>query len=505
MEYILGIDLGTTAIKVGVYDEKGKQIGTSTQEHKLITPSALEVEQDTKVYWECFKAGLTDVVSKSGIDAKKISALSVSAQGETLVPIDAQGRPLRRAIVWMDNRAQEESDYLEALFTNKKIHSVSGQTAMMACWPAPKILWIKNHEPEIFKAADKFLLIEDWFFNRLGAGYYGEGSLWCSTIMWNIITKEYWPEMLTALGIEERQLPKIVESGTIIGNISAEAAEELGLSNELKLVMGGLDQACGAIGVGNVSEGMFSESTGAAIAVCAMVDKPVFDKNGEMPCFYSAIPGVYMIHTFSSGGIAYKWLRDALCSEELAVAGRGNASAYDLMNMQAGSVPAGSDDLLVMPHFQGANAPDSDQAAKCVIYGLSLNHTKAHIIRAFMEGVALVLARMVEATEAMDVGINEVRSLSGGAKSELWCQIKADVLGKRVITMKNTEDAACLGAAILAGVGIGIWSSVKDAALEFASVDKVYESNPDNKPVYDKQLERYKNLTRTLRPFNSEY
>lgn len=454
MKYILGIDIGTTAIKVGVYNEKGKQIGTSTQEHKLITPSPLEVEQDTEVYWECFKTGLADVVSEFGIDAKKICALSVSAQGETLVPVDAQGQPLRKAIVWMDNRAQEESDYLETQFTNKKIHSISGQPTMMACWPAPKILWIKNHEPEIFNATNKFLLIEDWFFHRLGADYYGEGSLWCSTIMWNIVTKEYWPEMLSELGIEERQLPKIVESGTIIGNISLEVAEELNLNKELTLVMGGLDQACGAIGVGNVVEGLFSESTGAALAVCALVNKPVFDKNSEMPCFYSAIPGMYMIHTFSSGGIAYKWLRDTLCSEEMSVADRCNANAYDLMNMQADSIAAGSDDLLVMPHFQGANAPDSDQAAKCVVYGLSLNHTKAHLIRAFMEGVALMLARMVEATESMGVNINEVRSLSGGAKSKLWCQIKADTLGKRIKTMKNTENVTCLSMSSSSGSSV---------------------------------------------------
>ncbi|NCB53160.1 MAG: hypothetical protein EOM54_14990, partial [Clostridia bacterium] len=252
MKYLLGIDLGTTAVKVAVFDENGKKAGDSTQEYNLITPTPLIVEQDAEVYWNAFKAGLAESLKNADILTGSIAALSISAQGETLIPVNKDGKPLRNAIVWMDNRAQAESDILEKQFSNKEIHRITGQVSMLAMWPAAKILWLRKNEPEVFEAAAKFLLIEDYFFFRLGGGYYGEGSLWCSTAMWNLSTKRYWPEMLEFLGVDAERLPAIVESGTNLGKIKPDVAAELGLSADTELVMGALDQACGAIGVGNV-------------------------------------------------------------------------------------------------------------------------------------------------------------------------------------------------------------------------------------------------------------
>jgi len=253
--------------------------------------------------------------------------------------------------------------------------------------------------------------------------------------------------------------------------------------------------------VGNVRPGIFSESTGAALAVCAVTDKPIFDPNGEMPCFYFGIPNMYMVHTFSTGGIVFKWLRDTLCSEELALASRSKKDAYMFMDMEAATVPAGSDGLVILPHYQGAGAPDTDQRAKGVIFGLALTHTKAHIIRAFMESVAISMCRMLRATAATGAEFTEIRSLSGGAKSPIWCQIKADASGLPVKTMKNTADAACLGAAVLAGVAIGLWGSVAEAMDGIAEEDKTYAPNPENREVYDNLYENYRGLTASLKPF----
>ncbi len=500
MRYLLGVDLGTTAIKVALFDENGAAAAVSTQEHRLITPTETVVEQDPEVYWNCFKAGTREVLERSGVAPRDILALSVSAQGETLLVLDGEDRPLRNAIVWMDNRAQAESDALAARFTNETIHKVTGQVEMTALWPAAKIKWIRDHEPEVYDRAAKYLLLEDWFFMRLMGGYYGEGSLWCSTILWNITTKTYWPEMVEELGLRRDQLPEIVESGTPLGTILPAVAEELGLDPSLQLVMGGLDQSCGAIGVGNVREGVFSESTGAALAVCAMTPRPAFDPNRQMPCFYTAIPGMYMIHAFSSGGIAYKWLRDTLCTQEADVAARAGMSTYDIMNGEATQVPAGSEGLLVLPHFQSSGPPDSEQSASALIYGLALKHTKGHIVRGFMEGVAMVLLRMTEAVRAMGVEVREIRSLSGGAKSPLWCQIKADATGVPVVTMTNTDDAACLGAAILAGVGAGLWDSVPETAERFARPERRFEPDPKNRAAYDQLIEKYKAVFAALRP-----
>ncbi len=506
MKYILGVDLGTTAIKVGLFDQNARKVCTATQEYTLITETTFAVEQEVSVYWDSFKMALSDVLKGSGVDSGEIAALSISAQGETIVFLDESGKPLHNAIVWMDNRAQDEAKYLEAKFDADEIFQITGQTDVIPLSPACKILWFKRNYPDRFNRVYKFLLIEDYFFFRLGGKFHGEGSLWCSSHLWNINTKKFWQPMLDALGVSQAQLPQIVESGTPLGKILPHAAREIGLSDHTELVMGGLDQACGAIGVGNVHPGVFSESTGAAMVVCTMSEKPVFDPNRKLSCFYSAIPGMYMIHGFSSGGIALKWLRDSLCGEELAAAssGRPEKNAYRLMDEKAKDIPAGSDGLVVLPHFQGAGPPDSDQYAKCVIYGLGLMHTKAHIIRSYLEAVAMSLCRIVEAVEEMGVEVNEIRSLSGGAKSDLWCQIKADALDKPVLTMQNTDDAACLGAAFLAGMGIGLWPSIESAAQKTIKENKRFMPNGANREAYRELLNKYKMLTSSLKSITAK-
>jgi xylulokinase len=500
LKYLLGIDLGTTAIKIGLFDEYINKIGTSTQEYKLITASEFAVEQKVAVYWGAFKTCLTNVMNKTGISSSDILALSISAQGETMVFLGADGEPLYNAIVWMDNRAQEEAKILEERFDPDEIHKITGQSDVIPLSPGCKILWFKRNHPELFSKVHKFLLIEDYFFYRMCGKFYGEGSLWCSTHMWNINTKEYWQPMLDELGVSREQLPKVVESGTPLGKILPSVAVELGLSKDTVLIMGGLDQSCGAIGVGNVVPGIFSESTGAAMVVCTMTEKPAIDPHRKLSCFYTAIPNMYMIHGFSSGGIALKWLRDALCSEEVTIGERIGMSGYLLMDKEAGAIPAGSDGLVVLPHFQGSGPPDTNASAKCAIYGLTLQHTKAHIIRSFLEAIAMSLCRIVEAVEEMGIEVKEIRSLSGGAKSDLWCQIKADALGKPVVTMKNTEDAACLGAALIAGAGIKLWPSLQTAALRIAAEDKRFVPNDNNRKVYAELLAKYKMLTENLKP-----
>lgn len=298
--------------------------------------------------------------------------------------------------------------------------------------------------------------------------------------------------MLSYLGINESQLPEIMESGSPVGRIYPEIADELGLPHDLLLVMGGQDQSSGAIGVGNVVPGIFSESTGGALMVCTTTDAPVFDKNGCVPCNYSDMENVYMIQAGAKGGILLRWLRDTLCNEELLCERAGGGNAYDLMDELAAATPAGAEGLFLIPFFGGAGNPYHDVYGRGVLYGLSLGHTKGHIIRAFMEALACNITKIVEYTEKLTgVKVTQVRSLGGGSLSPLWCQIKADVLGREVVTMANTQDAACLGAAIIAGYGAGAWESIQSAALKFSKVDKVYKPNPEHRAVYDQLLKKY--------------
>ena len=266
-EYILSFDLGTTAVKTALFADDGHLVATSTQEYELLVPSALVVEQDVEVYWDAVKSGIREVLEIASVPPEHIRCIGISAQGETLIPVDENGTAIRPAIVWMDNRAHEEAEILAKAFSQSELLRRTGQVSMCATWPAAKILWMKRNEPEQFQRVNKFLLIEDWLIHRLTGEYVSEGSLLCSTTYWDIRTKEWWNEMLAYLGISASQLPEIREPGEAVGAIREEVARELGLSSATIVTTGGLDQACGAIGVGCVRPGVVTENIGAALAI----------------------------------------------------------------------------------------------------------------------------------------------------------------------------------------------------------------------------------------------
>lgn len=500
MTFVLGIDIGTTAIKAAVFDAKGLLKGSHTQEYDLLTPSAGIVELDAPTYVGAFKAAVKGAIRASGVDKGNIISLGISAQGETLFMLDDHGEPLRNAIVWMDTRANEEAEWIEARLGRETIHHTTGQVGMSALWPASKILWVKKNEPEVFGKTAKFMLIEDYFIYLLTGRIVSEDSLLCSTMLWDINTRDYWPAMLELLGLSRSQLPEIMHPGTPVGKISAAVAEAFGLGPETLVCLGALDQACGAIGVGNVKPGIFSESTGAALTSVAMATKPVIDPSGQMPCFASGIPGMYMIHAFSTGGMAIRWFRDAFWAPEMEAEAKGDKNAYTAIDEAVLRTPPGAEGLMVLPHLQGSGPPDSDSYAKGVFLNVTLAHNRDHFARGIMEGVTMVLLRMVEATQNLGVDVGEIRSLSGGAKSPVWCQIKANATGLPVRTMKTTDYAACLGAAILAGVGAGLWSSVEETASGLAGYETEYSPDPAQKPVYDAMLSEYRRLTSDLAP-----
>lgn len=462
-EYILSFDLGTTAVKTALFADDGRLVAKSTQEYELIVPSALVVEQDVEVYWDAVKSGVRAVLGSGSVAPEDIRCIGISAQGETLIPVGKDGIPVRPAIVWMDNRAHEEAEILAEAFPQSELLRRTGQVSMCATWPAAKILWMKRNEPELFEQVDKFLLIEDWLIHRLTGECVSEGSLLCSTTYWDIRTKQWWNEMLDYLGISASQLPEIREPGEAVGSIREEVASELGLSPDTVVATGGLDQACGAIGVGCIRPGVVTENIGAALAMCALVDQPFEDPEGKIPCFYFALPDMYMAHSFTTGGIVFRWFRDKFCQEELSVAERTGSDAYDLMTAEAATVPPGSEGLLVLPHLQGAGPPESNTDAKGVFFGLTLRHTKAHMIRAIMESLCFAIRRLIDAFEGLGIEVDEIRSLGGGAKSELWLQMKADIAERPVIVSQDPQDAGCLGAAILAGVATGMWQTVDEA------------------------------------------
>ena len=496
MSYILSVDAGTTASKVALFDTDGKLITSSTNEYELSTPSPLEVEVDAATLWNAFKNGVAQVM-KCGISPGDIRAIGISAQGETLIPTDVTGKPLRNAIVWLDNRAQEEADILDREFNHGSSYAITGQVKIVPTWPAAKIFWLKRHEAKTFQQTEKYLLVEDYLIHRMTGKYVAEGSLLCSTTYWNIRTRKWWYEMLDFIGITADQLPDIRESAEPVSTLLPETAQELGLSKTTLVATGALDQAAGAVGVGNIRQGLFSENTGAALAICAPLEELKLDPKKAMPIHYFVKPATYMVHTFTTGGMVLRWFRDRFCQPEIQVGSLMGLDPYDIMGSEVAQIAPGSEGLVMLPHLQGAMAPESNPHAKGVFYGFTLRHTKAHFVRAIMESVGCIVRRNIEAIEEMGMRVREIRALGGGAKSRIWKQIEADLTKKPVVTT-HAQAEACLGAAVLAGKAAGLFKSVDDACTKMVQIKEQFKPNETNFEAYDESYGKYVQLYNDL-------
>ena len=497
-ELILGIDMGTTSLKAAVYNHQGEQLAAAVVEYSLLTPASNIVEAPCNVYMESAKTCMEKIKESGKVNTRDITVVGFSVQGETLCLLDEAGKPLMNAIVWMDNRADKQADELREHFGNEKCYEVTGQVSFEACWPAPKVLWIKQNEPEVWSKVRHILLLEDYIIYLLTGKFVAEGSLLTSTEYWDIRTKKYWPEMLEYIGIDESWLPEIKESGEAVGKVVPEMAELLGISKDATICTGCLDQAAGAIGVGNIRPGIFSENIGAALAICVPTAKLTYDPNRLMPVHYFAVPDTYMMHTFTTGGMFLRWFRDGFCQDEINMDKLTGIDSYDLMNKEVEQVAPGANGLIALPHLQGSMAPDVNLNAKAVFYGATLTHKKPHFIRAIMESLGYIISRNLEAIEGMGLEVEQIRTMGGGSKSEIWNQIKADITGKTLNVTYSAQDTACLGAAILAGNAAGVFESIESAVDSMVQIKKSYVPNEKNHKMYLTQYKKYNMLFKAL-------
>ena len=488
---ILGIDIGTTSMKAAVYDLEGKQLAASVVEYGLLTPKMNFVEAEPGIYMDAILKCMDDIRARADVDTRNVMTVGFSVQGETFLMLDEEAKPLRNAIVWMDNRAGKQADELRERFGDELCYRMTGQVSFEACWPAAKILWVKEEEPEVFEKTRHILLLEDYIIYLLTGKYVAEGSLLCSTEYWDIRTKKYWKEMLDFLGVDESYLPEIRESGEIVGTVLPEMAELLGISPEAQISTGCLDQVAGAIGVGNIRPGIMSENIGAALAICVPTAKLTYDPNRQMPVHYFAVPDTYMMHTFTTGGMCLRWFRDAFCQNEIGMQEATGLDSYYLMDKEAERIPAGSDGLIALPHLQGSMAPDVNLDAKGVFYGATLKHGKGHFIRAIMESLGYIICRNLEAIQKMGLDIDEIRTMGGGSKSRIWNQIKSDITGKDMNVTYSSQDTACLGAAILAGKAAGIFEGIESAVAGMVKVKETFSPDAEKHKVYERQYAKY--------------
>jgi sugar (pentulose or hexulose) kinase len=496
MELLLAIDAGTTSVKAGLFAPDGRCLGVGRQEYQLETPMADRAQLDPEVYWQACLKTVRDAIRQPGVRPEQVKALAVSSQGETTITLDAKGKVIYPALVWLDNRASDQASFLAEKF-GKDVYSRTGIPEIVPTWSACKILWIRQNEPEIFSRADKFLLVQDYLIFRLTGRIVTDGSVSCTTLNFDIVKKAWWPDVQDAIGIRTDQLPEIVPPGANVGTLSPEAAGPLGLTTETCVVTGGMDQAVGAIGAGNFKPGKVSESTGAALAIQATIADPMIDQSGVVPVYCHSVPGQYLlVPVCPTAGMAFKWLRDSFFRDEMERAADEETDAYDRLTRLAEPIPPGSDGLIMLPHLMGAFSPEPNLLARGSFTGFTLSHTRGHFVRALLEGVAFLLRRNLEYIERTGMAIPEIRSTGGGARSLLWNRIKANVCNRPIVTLAN-EETAMLGDAILAGVAGGMFQSIEEGCNSMVAVKESIQPDGDAR-AYIKPYRLYCDLDQRL-------
>ena len=499
--YLIGLDAGTTSIKGLLICVDGSLQTVVQKEYTLEYKEGEIVELDPEIYWETTLFIINQLLMRSGVSPEKIRAISFASQGETLIVVDKNGRPLRDAIIWLDNRSAREAKIIEQAFTRKILLEKTGQPEILPLWPATRILWLKNREPDIFSKVGKFLLVEDYLIHKFTGQYYSEESLVSSTLYFDIRKKKWWDEMLDFLNITPQLLPEVLPSGSSTGKISAEAAVVTGLSPDTLVVTGSYDHVAGAIGSGNIREGIISETTGASMAMVVTTNKPVLNLSLNLPCQCHAVPGKYFLLPYGqTAGMVLKWFRDEFFVQEKDAAIEENRNSYDLMTALAEKVPAGSGGLTMLPHLMGAGSPEFDVDVKGVFAGITPQMGKGHFIRSIMESVACMIRNNTDSMKKHGIELAEIRALGGGAESDLWNQIKADMTGIPFETLQSRE-TTCLGAVILAGIGCGVFHDLKEGCNTLVRFKKKYIPDSSNHAVYQSVFEKYIKLYDQLRDY----
>ncbi|HOE84075.1 MAG TPA: FGGY family carbohydrate kinase [Sphaerochaeta sp.] len=491
---ILTFDIGTTAVKASLFSRELALLDSETIEYTLITFGTAFVELEVETYWKGVLDCVSRLVARHPEASQEVVAISATTQGETLISVDADGNPLRNAIVWLDGRADAEAETIRQKWSADDFYAKTGIPDCNGLCPVSKLLWLRDNEPEMYQNTHKVLMVEDYILYKLTGRFVTEKSLLSTTGYFDIINDELWLEMFESLDLDIRMIPEVLDCGVVVGKILPQVAKKLKLKDDVRIVTGAMDQVTGAIGAGNTRPGLVSETTGTALTVALTCVDPDMSHPLRLTIYRHAMKGKYLyIPVCMTAGIALKWFKDEFCLDLTAKAEREGSSPYLLIDRLVEAVNPGSDDLILLPNFAGTTQPDDNPAARGVFLGVSLATGRSHFARAIFEGVAFMLRENLELVEQVSgTTVHEIHSLGGGAKSNIWSQIKADVNQKRIITMAEAE-CASLGTAILVATALGRFSSIEEAA-SFNRVDAAYDPDEKNRSVYERAYARYKQI-----------
>jgi len=485
MALLIGIDLGTTGCKAVVYSDSGTSLGESYLEYGLITLSDVMIEQDPHAWWDLTKRAIGLALAAAGADRRTVRGLAVSSQGISFVLLDAEGQPLGNAINWLDGRATHECAQILTRYPAETLFRATGKRAAPS-YVLPKLLWIRKHQPEIWRQARGLLMGHDYLVYRLCGERVTDHSMAGGTLLYDLQGLDWSQELFDAFGIPRHLLPPVRWSGAPAGTLLPLVAEELGLSPDVVVAVGGQDQKCAALGAG-IEDGSATVSLGTASAIVQVMDRPATDPRMRIPTFTFVQPSRWVLEgVVGTAAGSLRWYRDTVAP----------GIPYSTLDAEAASVPPGSDGVLFYPHLGGAGSPHWLSTARGAFHGLSLATTRGHLTRAVLEGIAYQIRENLTVTEEIGGPVTRVILFGGGAKSSLWREIIGDVLG-RPVAWTQTAETAGLGAAMLAGLGCGVYASLDEARSRMGPVIH-RQSLPIHAAIYAAGFESYRRIEARL-------
>ena len=495
---LLGIDIGTSATKTVLFDLAGNALASHTVPYPMNCPKSGWAEQDPEDWWRAACEGIRAVLAESGVSPREVKGVGLSGQMNGHVMTDRDGRVLRPAILWCDLRATEEVAEMEAKVGRRRIVELTGNVAIPGLGAA-KILWVKNHQPEIYEKAAHIMVPKDYVRYRLTGEYATEVSDASGMQLLDIRRRDWSDELLEKIGIDRDKLPAMHESPDVTGVISQTAAAETGLLPGTIVVGGAGDNPAAGVGMGAMSDGLAFTTIGTSGVPYMLTEKVLPDFEGRVNCLCAAAPGKWMMMgCIQAAGYSLRWLRDTVCGPECAEAAAQGRDPFEVMDELAAKVGPGSGGLLFQPYLLGERSPHADAECRGVFFGLSSVHDRSHMIRAVMEGVSFAMRECLDVYADLGCAPRDMRVCGGGGRSPLWRQMLADIYGVPVSTVQSAEGGAALGVAILAGVGAGEYASVEEACAALVCKNYTHQPDPAAHAAYEGYYLLFKKLYRDL-------
>jgi xylulokinase len=499
MSIYLGIDVGTSGTKTLAINERGRILAQAMASYTCYHPKPLWSEQDPDDWWDATVKTVRAVVKKARLKAADVLAIGLSGQMHGSVFLDKQNRVVRRALLWNDQRTAAECDEIEHRAGGRE--QLIGMVANPALtgFTAPKILWLRNHEPKNFAKTARVLLPKDEIRRRLTGEFATEVSDASGMLLLDVVHRRWSKELFSKLELDEGLVATCYESEDVTGKLSREAARTLGLSTDCVVVGGAGDCAAGAVGNGIVQPGLLSTSIGTSGVVFVHSETPQVDPLGRLHTFCHAVRGKWHLMgvTLAAGG-SLQWFKNALCETVAALAKRRKIDVYDVLTEEAAVTPPGAEGLVFLPYLAGERTPHADPLARGAFVGLTLRHTRGHLVRAILEGVTYSLRDCLAIIEEQSIVVKQIRSTGGGARSAFWRQMQADVLGKAVISMAADEGPA-YGVALLAAVGAGEFKNIAEACAATIKTTTQVKPRATARRQYDQGFPVFQQLYRSLR------